>query len=293
METDGLLKENIAATLARELPNATVILQDDGTGVAHVAVPKHFTLVQVDTESREDHPRRAKGLATMSDAESFIAFVNEFKVAGTAVWCSFDPASAQLSFAAVIDEHAPGVPGWRGLGAAYTPRFSIEWQNWKGSNTKPFGQVEFADFLEKNESDVALADGMPTSLQMLAMATEFVAKQDMSIKSAVRLQDGGVRLSYIADSDAGTLEAMKLFEKFQIGIPVFWTTPKLDADGASIPLPAFRINARLKYRIRDGKVTFWYELIRPDRVHQAAAVELIDEVRKGIGEVPLRIGSFI
>lgn len=292
MDTEGILKENIAATLARELPEAKVIVEDDGTRVRHVALPKNYTLATIDTEQRESNPRRAKGLATMSDAESFIAFVNEFQGDGTAVWCAFDPASAQLSFQAVIDDHAAHMPGWRGLQATYTPRMSIEWQNWKGCNTKAFAQVEFADFLEKNEADIALADGMPTSLQMLGMATDFVAKQDMSIKSAVRLQDGGVRLNYIADSDAGTLEAMKLFEKFQIGIPVFWTTPKLDASGAAVPLPAFRINARLKYRLRDGKVSFWYELIRPDRVHQAAAVELIDEIRKGIGAVPLRIGSF-
>lgn len=41
----------------------------------------------------------------------------------------------------------------------------------------------------------------------------------------------------------------------------------------------------------DGKVHFWYELIRPDRVHKAAAKELIERVRAGIGATPLLMGA--
>ena len=71
---------------------------------------------------------------------------------GPAVWCNFDPQSASLSFAAVLDEHSPEHAGWRGHQAVYTPRMSIEWMNWKGSNgsQKTMGQVDFAEFIEKN-----------------------------------------------------------------------------------------------------------------------------------------------
>ena len=90
-------------------------------------------------------------------------------------------------------------------------------------------------------------------------------------------------LTYVADADKGTLEQMKVFEKFSIGIPVFWAGP------------AFRIDARLKYRLGTaqaaGKVSFFYELIRHYRVHEAAAKELISAVRDGIGAVPLLMGS--
>jgi uncharacterized protein YfdQ (DUF2303 family) len=88
-----------------------------------------------------------------------------------------------------------------------------------------------------------------------------------------------VRLEYVDDDDAATLTQMKLFERFQIGIPVFWAGP------------AYRIDARLKYRHGSGKVSFWYELIRADRVHEAAAKDLIDRVRAGLGGVPLLMGS--
>ena len=33
---------------------------------------------------------------------------------------------------------------------------------------------------------------------------------------------------------------------------------------------AYRIDARLKYRIREGKLTLWYELIRPEKIIEDA-----------------------
>ena len=288
-------KENIAATLARTLPIAKLIDTPLAShGVHQIAVPKGADLKELDAEKYYANPRRAKGTATMGDQDSFIAYVSEFAKPGTAVWCDFNPQTAKLDFKAVIDEHAPTMAGWRGHTAAYTPAMSIEWMNWKGSNGsgKTFGQVEFAEFIEKNENDIALVDGYPTSLQMHAMATEFVFRGEMSVKSHVRLQDGSVRLNYIADADSGTVEQMKLYEKFAIGIPVFWTVPGTDGEGKALPVAAYRIDARLKYRVKEGKVSFWYELIRPDRVHQMAALELIQAIKAGIGAVPLRMGSF-
>lgn len=35
---------------------------------------------------------------------------------------------------------------------------------------------------------------------------------------------------------------------------------------------------------------FVYELARPDRVHEEAALELIKQVREGLGDVPLMFG---
>jgi len=299
MSTDNT---NIAESLAKVLPKIEALFSvpeiggkaDDTPAKFVLAVPNNTKLETLDMEGLLPNPRRTKGVATMGDQESFIAYVNRFAKSGTAVWCDFQPQTAKLDFKAVIDEHAPDLAGWRGHTATYSPAMSIEWMNWKGSNgsNKTFGQVEFAEFLEKNENDIAQVEGYPTSLQMHAMATEFVARQDMSIKSSVRLQDGGVRLNYIADADAGTVEQMKLFEKFAIGIPVFWTVPGTDGEGKQLPVAAYRIDARLKYRLREGKVSFWYELIRPDRVHQMAALELIQAVKAGIGDVPLRMGSF-
>lgn len=281
---ESTIEENIAATLARVLPKADVLFIDQPNeeeplgSITHVAVPKGFEIKAIDNESVLAHPRRAKATATFTDADSFIAYVKQHTIAGTTTWCSFDPQTFALSFTAVIDEHDKGAPGWRKHKAVFEPSMSAEWKAWKGANTKAFTQVGFAEWIEANADDIAAATGLPTSLQMLSMATEFQANEERVLKSSVKLQSGGVRLTYIADPDTGTTESMQMFERFAIGIPVFH-------DGS-----AWSITARLKYRLSGGKVSFFYELVRPDRVHQGAAKELIEQVRKLIG-VPVLMGK--
>jgi uncharacterized protein YfdQ (DUF2303 family) len=274
--------ENIAATLARELPKPLELFRDLKVeridSVRTYAIPKGFDLQTLDNEPLLPNPRRTKAQVALTDAPSFIQYVTTHQRPGTVVWCDFNPQKYSLNFKAIINDHDPSTPGWRDHVAVYTPAFSSEWKTWAENAKQGKGQVEFAEFIEANERDIASVEGMPTSLQMHEMATNFVARQDMVLKSAVRLQSGGVNLTYIADQDKGTTDTMKLFERFAIGIPVLWAGP------------AFQLHARLKYRINSGKVTFHYELIRPDLVHQAAALELIAAVRTGVGEVPVLMG---
>jgi uncharacterized protein YfdQ (DUF2303 family) len=111
---------------------------------------------------------------------------------------------------------------------------------------------------------------MPTAQAMLTMATNFVARQDNVLKSAVRLQSGGINLVYVDDADKGTVDTMRIFERFCIGIPVFHGgTP-------------WRVTCRLKYRIQAGKVVFFYEMVRPDTTHKAASTEMIEQIRRGL-----------
>lgn len=284
MSTDKTT-ENIAQTLARELPQAKLLHTQDVSALQQsdsllfLSLPNGQKLERVDLEALLPHPRRTAAQAKLSDAESFIAYIKRHATPATVVWTSFDPQTFKLNFTAVFDEHAPGTPGWRKHTAVFSPAMSAEWAAWLGSDKQPKGQIEFAEFIERHELDIASQDGYPTSLQMLQMATEFEANSDKRIKTVVRLQGGGVRMDYVDDDNADTLAQMKVFEKFQIGIPVFWAGP------------AYRMDARLKYRHGSGKVNFWYELIRPDNRHEAAAKELIERVRTGIEAVPMLMGA--
>ncbi|MDE2441598.1 MAG: DUF2303 family protein, partial [Betaproteobacteria bacterium] len=114
-------------------------------------------------------------------------------------------------------------------------------------------------------------DNSPTGAQMLEMALTFEANQDMRFKSAIRLQNGGVQMSFVQDDDAQTLQKMSVFDRFSLGFPVFWNGD------------AYRVDARLRYRVRDGKLTFWFELIRQDKVLEAATQTLIAQIREKTG----------
>lgn len=276
--------KNLAETLAEVLPKAAVV-HEIATGVpaltiARIAAPKGTEIrdIEVDLEKHLANPRRTKAKASFSTAASFLAYVARHANEGTVCWCEFDPQTFGLQFTAVIDEHIKGLAGWREHRATLKPEFAAEWKAWKGMDTKPFPQVQFAEWIEAHSDDIATANGLPTALQMLQMATDFTMNEERVLKSAVKLQSGGARLTYIADPDKGTTEAMEMFSKFGLGIPVFHGGP------------AWSVGARLKYRNNSGKLAFHFELVRPDRVHQGAAEELIGQVRDGLGGTPLLMG---
>lgn len=290
-ELQSIDTRNIAETLADVLPKAallnTIAFGEPALGLAinQFAVPKGANVVEIktDLEAYLPNPRKTKATAHFGDHTSFLAYVARHATDNTVAWCKFDPQTFALSFIAVIDEHAKGTAGWRAHRAAFTPDMSAEWKAWKGKNGTSMPQVTFAEWIEEHADDITasqkVAEGLPTSLQMLTMATEFAANEERVLKSSVKLQSGGVRLTYIADPDKGTTEDMKMFDRFAIGIPVF--------HGGE----PFGIIARLKYRLNSGKVSFFYELARPDRSHADAATDLIKLVRDGLGTVPLLMGN--
>ena len=277
--------ENIAQTLARELPKAQQVgtITDPTAPTAPkaavvFAVPQGTKLETVELEKYRAHPTRADGSASFSDAASFLAYITRHSDPGsTVVWCDFNPKTYALSFAAVFDDHAAGTPGWRKHRAVFTPAKSIEWERWSGTDRKPKSQVEFALFIEDNAADI---NGTPTEADMLKMATEFEVRQDLKLKSAVRLQSGGVRMEYVDTDDAATVQQMQVFDSFGIAIPVFF-----GAEHAEV------IKAKLRYRQHQGSVSFWYELQRPDKAHKQAANDMIALIRAGIGDLPLLMGS--
>lgn len=287
-----ITQKNLAETLADVLPKAVQIGSISppsgvaGLSIAHYAVPKSSEVkeLKVDLEHLLPSPRATKAHAKLAGPDDFLAYVARHKLPNTVVWCDFNPQDFRVKFTAVIDEHANSIPGWRRHTAELDPLMSAEWKAWKGHDKKGLEQVAFAEWLQEhsddiNSSDESVAAGFPTALAMMKMATEFVYHEDRQLSSTVRLQSGGVRLTYIADPTAGTKESMDVFEKFQLGIPVF--------HGAS----AWAMSARLKYTQQQGKPYFRYELIRADRVHESAAKELIQQIQAGLGDVPMFFGS--
>jgi uncharacterized protein YfdQ (DUF2303 family) len=282
---DDITPHNLAETLAEVLPKPELLSGDETIGglkILHYAVPKGHDVkeLRVDLEQHLKAPRSLKAAADFHDATSFLAYIDRHANENSLCWCNFDPQTFALGFKAVIDEHGKDTPAWRRHVASFTPRMSAEWKEWKGKDRTGFGQVEFAEWLQDHELDIASVENFPTCAEMLQMATNFQYQEDRRLKSAVRLQSGGVRLDYVADADAGTVESMKLFEKFAIGIPIFHAAPTADL-----------LAARLKYRLDNGKVRFTYELQRADKAHEKAALDLIQTVRAGLAGVPLVFGT--
>ncbi len=274
-------KINIAETIFKNAPKPIPVFTDDEKQYRVFAVPDGWNVQDCDTEKLLPTPRRKRAIIELTDDDSFIAYITRHGIwTNCTIWADVDYAKNQAKFQAIINDHgeAKDKPEWRDHIARYTPRFSPEFALWMNKNKQTMSQVEFAEFLETNQIDIASPEGFPTSADMLQMSLNFEAKQDLRFKSKLRLQNGGVEMVFVNDEDKGTTEKMKVFDRFALGIPVYFGgTP-------------YQINARLRYRVRDGEVTFWYELIRPDLVMKDATETIIKKIRESC-EQPFFFGN--
>ena len=266
---------NIAETLAKEMKAPVEIISEAGGNLKRVALPPGWTLVEKDDDPRLlVAPRRKIAKVKMHDAESFIDYTKRHgSLTDSTIWCIADYKAGKVGFTAILNDHGEeeSQAAFRDHRATFAPEFSEEWNRWTGKNKQPFNQAAFAEYIEENLKDIASVEGSPTGSQMLEMALAFEANQDMKFKSAIRLQSGGVQMAFTQDDDAGTLAKMSAFDRFTVGFPVFWNGD------------AYRIDARLRYRVREGKLTFWFELIRQDLILEAATQTLITVIRDKTG----------
>lgn len=264
---------NIAETLAREMKKP-VEFETGDAGLRSFALPPGWTHEEIDDEKRMPKPRRKTARISTNDADSFTDYIKRHgSLADSTIWCQADYSAGKVKFKAILNDHGEEEtsPAWRDHTANFAPEFSEEWKRWNSKNKQPFTQAEFAAFIEENLKDVAALENCPSGGAMLEMALSFEANQDMRFKSAIRLQSGGVQMNFVQSDDDQTIAKMQMFDRFSLGMPVFGNGD------------AYQLDARLRYRVRDGKLTFWFELIRQDKVLEAATKTIIEKIRDKTG----------
>jgi len=213
-------------------------------------------------------PHRKTGTVKLCDADSFIAYYT-LHSNGAPVYATLTPAQ----FVAVMNDHTKDQADWRDYRASFQVRHSPEWDVWKNhdGSGKTFNNNEsFALFIEENAPDIV----SPDPARMLQIALNFRVNADVRFSVAQRLNDGNHELAYqnVVSATAGSSAGGKLQipEKFTIAIPVW----------AGIDAKKYKIEARFRYRLREGALTIWYELIRPRNVMEQAFKDLWDQIAK-------------
>lgn len=222
-------------------------------------------------------PERPRAIVQLRDAASFVRYFNDHKTDYSRIFARLDPAL----FLAVFDEFSAVTPGdagvwpqadWREFRAAFSVPPSREWLLWHEANRKPMSQVSFAEFLQDNLPDVV----QPAGADLLELALNFEAAQSGTYVATQRLQDGSHNLQWRADNNAsGTV---KLPEHITLMIPVFENEAPSE------------LQARLKYRVKEGNLSLWFELVRPHKVLEAAFRSAWERIADGTGAVIL-LGS--
>jgi uncharacterized protein YfdQ (DUF2303 family) len=239
-------------------------------GIAYAVIPNDcqvVSLAQFQHTDYADRPHRKKGVVAVLDAPSFIEYYSLFSDEHSRVFA--DETKSRVM--AVLDYHGIGenAPRWGQHRVQLDLRYSEEWKRWTGCNgqAKKMSQMDFAEFVEDNTPDIV----EPSAATMLEMARTLQAKTDVDFSSAIRTNNGQVQLKY-SETVKGTYGSgqVDIPEEFKISIPVYVGTARIT------------VRTRLRYRLNGGKLSIWYNMLRPEAIERDAFVFTLDAIKDGL-----------
>lgn len=219
----------------------------------------------VTTDEFADTPRHVHAARVVTDAASFVAYVNRHKVAGTEIYAHTNSSSV----VAVIDSHegTDGVAGWQKHRLTLGLEKSKAWAAWEQADGKLVDQSTFADFLDDRYLDVI----EPAPAVLIDIARTFQAKTKVDFESGVREASGDVTLNYAEQTTA------KAGQKGNIEIPARIQLALRPYVGG----PIYSIWASFRYRLNGGSLLLGFKLERPENVLEAAFADIVTEIRDG------------
>lgn len=296
----GAIIEAVERLSLHELIEVSTGVGEDGEvlGYSVAVVPEGKRLVSLKpfSDERAAAPERITGTATLRDEASFVAHVREMREPSTRIFC--EPTATPPSFTAVYDYHAvkqgtTQAPAFCVHRAHWPLTLSKEWQAWTGQAGKGMSPTEFAEFLELRVPDVYWGDQLSdyttllisqlelrlaTPSSLIALSRNLAVNVDVNVRQAQTLSSGEIAITYVEQHRDGEGAPIRVPNAFLIAIPVI------------LGGPAYQMLARLRYRIREGKVTWWYDLHRTDLAFDAAIKEICARVATET-ERPVFLGS--
>lgn len=231
------------------------------------------------------HPERKSGTAEAQTFESFYELVNRHKTEHSAIFADAD--WRKPSFIAVIDYHHLGEDGQPAYGKhriRYAFPLSDEWKKWIEGDGSAMDQREFAWFLEDRVPELS----SPTAHEKVTLEQQFAT----TIATPAQLVELSRGLQVHADTRVKAITVLQTGEG-----QVAWEESHNDADGKPLKIPglfilsiapffmgeAVRIPVRLRYRVKDGKVHWTYQIYRPDQAITEHVRHAIFDAREKTG----------
>ena len=241
-------------------------------------------------DGARENPRFRRGSAAMTSIDSFIAHVNRFGDADSAIFADDRRDAPKLT--AVLDYHRADTAGQHGdyrhgkHRTTFAFPLSDEWKAWQKANGTVMSMGQFALFLEDRIGDIAIAgDDFPEDVQrfvnvnggadsiadfatLVELSRGLKVYESANVEEATNLAsgEGHIRFSVEHETRGRTGGTVKVPTMFFIAIPIFNKGP------------FYRIGARLRYRKTNEGVKFWYDLYRADRSFDHAFSEAVQRV---------------
>lgn len=207
-------------------------------------------------------PARKSGSYAVTDAPSFVGYLDKHGEARTEVWADVDAGTVR----AVINAHFQGfdLAGHQDHTLTLCLTTTDDWRAWTGRDGKLVPQLDFAEFIEDHLPNFV----NPSAADMLELAQTFQATTKVDFASSQRVKSGETQLQYQEEQNAtaGKKGTLAIPDTFELALQPF--------EGS----PAYKVQARFRYRIEGSRLTLGYRLTRPKDVRKAA----FDDVVAGI-----------
>lgn len=242
----------------------------DIKGVPFVVTPPEFKLNEL--KHLQARPVRCESTVSVQSVEAFIAYFNRFADADSTIFVDYDGQR----ITGVIDYHA-----MTGMGSGPYPiarfgrhrvvyQFNLtpEAERWVSNDKKPMDQTAFATFIEDNMPEIVA----PDAARMLEIAKSLNAKTGVDFRSHIRLDNGEVQFQYneTIQGSAGVAGNLQIPTKLVLGIQLFRGSSR------------YAIDTNFRYRLQQGKLTMWYELIRFHTIRDDAVAAVMGVLQERI-----------
>jgi uncharacterized protein YfdQ (DUF2303 family) len=254
----------VAALAARQVQS---VESDIAPLVPLAALPAEMRI-----ESLEKYmltPLRTRAKATFPEPDSFTRYVNDYKQDSTRIFA--DEAAAR--FSCIIDYHG-AKPQFCEHTAALQLKPTKAWLDWMQIHNRQSTQDSLAEFLEDHLTEIAQPDG-GTVMDAVRFLT---AKKSVDFKRATNLTNGTIALEYEEQIEARGKGNAEIPAEFTLLIQPYEYGDK------------FPLKARLRYRLKDDRLTFIVSLEKPEEILKVAFTQASRAVGEAAGITPL-LGS--
>lgn len=272
MDTNGDMQAIIDCAREGVAPNAAFV-----EGVAFL--PQMGSRLE-SLEKFSATPKRKRGTTTVYDVASLNALLNSNNDGDITRVIYVNRDLTRPSVTAILNDHGPAGPGWRDFRVALEFRITPQWAKWSGIDGRMMPQEAFAEFIEDNLGDVA----DPAGATMLEIATYLEATRTTNFKSAMRLSSGAIQFHNLENMDAKVgVGKIEVPETITLGLSPF------------VGVPFYKIPARFRYRLKEGKLTLGIKLQRPEDMMEEVIAHIVNEldtsgalVVEGIAPLPVK-----
>jgi uncharacterized protein YfdQ (DUF2303 family) len=236
----------------------------------YTIIPQGFEVKKL--EEKKVRPDRLIQTIKVFDADSFVKYFTDFCDEDSRVLVDQSTAPAIIG---ILDYHqmsikAEGITPLQRFGSHqvhYEFRQTVEWKTWTAQNGKVTAQADFAQFIEDNLPDIT----EPAGAALLQTCLTLEAHKSAHYSSTLRLDNGQVQFVYEEDIK-GTAQ------KGALEIPQSFTLALKPFEGVE----PYKVKARLRYRLKEGELSLWYDLERPHKIIEDAVKGIVAKIAGGV-----------